>query len=338
MDTHDEALVEGPGVIVGRKGTVGAVHWSDDDFYPIDTTYYVVPKSGNIRLRYVYYLLNTLPLRHMNTDVAVPGLNRTNALRLPVTIASPSTQDRIIEILSVYENLIENNRRRIQLLENAARLLYKEWFVYLRFPGHEHVKIKDGVPDGWAKSTIGESVSFLSRGITPKYDDSAPWLIINQKCIRNRMVSLELSRRQSKQVPPTKLVQFGDVLINSTGAGTLGRVAQFLLNTDECTVDSHVTIVRPMDDIPVHYFGLHLTGLESYIATLGRGATNQTELSKDDIAVLEVILPASSPAHLFETTVAPAFRQIRILSEQIEKLSHARDLLLPRLMSGEVTA
>jgi type I restriction enzyme S subunit len=106
--------------------------------------------------------------------------------------------------------------------------------------------------------------------------------------------------------------------------------------TNECTIDSHVTIVRPKEDVPVYYFGLHLTDLEPYIATLGRGATNQTELSKDDIAALEMIIPSSGPAQMFESIVAPSFRQICILSEQIEKLVKARDLLLPKLMNGEI--
>ncbi len=150
------------------------------------------------------------------------------------------------------------------------------------------------------------------------------------------MVNLDFARRQSKQVPPGKFVQYGDVLIKSTGAGTLGRVAQLMFEIDECTVDSHVTIVRPKEGVPVYYFGLHLTGLELYVATLGRGATNQTELSKDDIAALEIILPSSSSAQIFESIVTPSFRQSRVLSEQIERLVKARDLLLPKLMNGEV--
>jgi len=275
-------------------------------------------------------------IQGLNAQAAQPNINLSMLRNIEVPLPSISEQRHIASVLSAYDDLIENNRRRIQLLEQSVRLLYKEWFIHLRFPGHEHTKIIDGVPDGWQKSTVGDSTSFLSRGITPNYEDSAPGLVINQKCIRNRMVSLELARRQSKQVPPTKLVQFGDVLINSTGAGTLGRIAQFLLNTNECTVDSHITIVRPQKDVPVYYFGLHLTDLEPYITTLGRGATNQTELSKDDIAALEMIIPSSGPAEIFESIVAPSFRQICILSEQIEKLIKVRDLLLPKLMNGEV--
>lgn len=276
-------------------------------------------------------------IQGLNAQAAQPNINLSMLRNIEFPVPSMSEQQRIAEVLSAYDDLIENNRRRIQLLEQAARLLYEEWFVYLHFPGHEHTPIIDGVPEGWEKTIIGKSASLISRGITPKYDDDAPGsIVINQKCIRNRMVNLDFARRQSKQVPPQKLVQFGDVLINSTGAGTLGRVAQLLFEIDECTVDSHVTIVRPKENVPVYYFGLHLTGLESYVATLGRGATNQTELSKDDIAALEIVLPSSNSAQIFESIVAPTFRQIRILSEQIEKLIKARDLLLPKLMNREV--
>ena len=95
VDSHETPLIKGPGVIVGRKGTVGAVHWSDKDFFPIDTTFYVVPK-GEIRLRYAYYLLKTLPLQQMNTDVAVPWVEpqqcaATQGIR---SVVQPTRQDR----------------------------------------------------------------------------------------------------------------------------------------------------------------------------------------------------------------------------------------------------
>jgi type I restriction enzyme, S subunit len=314
-----------------QKGSRGAT---------VDTHVTIVrADQKKVAPRYLAYLMRLKEPSIVNMARGATNqieLSAVNLGELQVWLHDLLAQYRIASVLSAYDDLIENNRRRIQLLEQAARLLYKEWFVHLRFPGHEHTPIIDGVPEGWEKTTIGESAAFISRGITPKYDDDAPCIVINQKCIRDRMVNLDFARRQSKQVPPGKLVQFGDVLINSTGAGTLGRVAQLLFEIDECTVDSHVTIVRPKEGVPAYYFGLHLTGLESYVATLGRGATNQTELSKDDIAALEIDLPSSRPAQIFESIVAPSFRQIRVLSEQIEKLIKARDLLLPKLMNGEV--
>jgi type I restriction enzyme, S subunit len=247
-----------------------------------------------------------------------------------------SAQQQIASIASSYDDLIENNRRRIQLLEQSARLLYKEWFVHLRFPGHEHVKIKNGVPEGWEEKAVADLCSYLNRGITPKYNDSAVGVVVNQKCIRDRLINLELARRQSKEVPQKKLLRFGDVLVNSTGEGTLGRIAQVTFDVDNCTVDSHITIVRPADDVPVYYFGLFLTGLESFLSTMGRGATNQTELARSTIGEIRILLPPAALSEKFEDIVSPAYQLINRTVLQNKKLAEARDLLLPRLMNGEI--
>jgi type I restriction enzyme S subunit len=113
--------------------------------------------------RYVYYFIQTLGLERYNVGNANPTLNRNHIHGLEIRIPSIHIQRRIADILSVYDDLIENNRRRIQLLEQSARLLYKEWFVRLRFPGHERVKIKDGVPEGWKLETIADLGTLLSK-------------------------------------------------------------------------------------------------------------------------------------------------------------------------------
>ena len=210
--------------------------------------------------RFLYYLLNTRPVRGQISGSATGTKVRHTAperiYRVKVAVPTDVNQQcRIASILSAYDGLIENNRRRIQLLEQAARLLYKEWFVHLRFPGHKRVKIKDGVPEGWEKTTVGNVSSFLSRGITPKYDERSLGIVINQKCIRDQRVEMKLARRQSKVVPPNKLVRYCDVLINSTGQGTLGRVAQFLGSIENCTADSHVTIARPDKNVSAQLYG-----------------------------------------------------------------------------------
>ena len=177
-------------------------------------------------------------------------------------------QDEIANILAAYDDLIENNRRRMALLEESARLLYREWFVRLRFPGHEHTRITDGVPEGWGRNTLAELACFLKRGITPAYDDEAEGLVINQKCIRDGRVNLGLARNQSKEVKPERLLQLGDVLVNSTGEGTLGRIAQVKTLLPNCTVDTHVTIVRPKEGVARHYFGLAVMEWERRFSTM----------------------------------------------------------------------
>jgi type I restriction enzyme S subunit len=267
---------------------------------------------------------------------AQPNANAVSLGNFEFKLPPLPTQQRIAGMLSAYDDLIENNRRRISLLEQAARLLYREWFVNLRFPGHETAKIVDGLPEGWSRATIKEISSFISRGITPTYDEDAPGYVINQKCIRENRVSLLPARRQSKRVPHEKLIQKFDVLVNSTGAGTLGRVAQCFIEHPNLTVDSHVTILRPSFGLDALWFGQTVVDREGLIETLGRGATNQTELGKDDLGRVDVTVPPEGIRDQYGATVGPMLFQSQLLSDNIVKLTRARDLLLPRLMDGRI--
>ena len=177
-------------------------------------------------------------IRNRGIGAAVPGINLGILKALPIALPSLDIQHRIVTILSTYDDLMENNRRRIVLLENAARLLYEEWFVRLHFPGHEHIQLLNGIPVGWERKPLSELTSFLKRGIAPHYDDDAEGQVISQKCIRDRRLTLDLARRQSREFAPERQVQVGDVLINSTGEGTLGRIAQVKSPVLNCTVDT----------------------------------------------------------------------------------------------------
>src|SRR4030067_854918 len=171
---HKEHLVSGPGIIVGRKGSVGAVFFEKNDFFPIDTVYFVTHNHNETDLRFLYYMLKCLPLESLNSDAAVPGLNRNHAYSLKVRIPNYNVQREIASILSAYDDLIENNNRRIQLLEESARLLYQEWFVRLRFPGYEHTRIMDGVPEGWDKKKMMDVCDSIGGG-TPKTSKKEYW-------------------------------------------------------------------------------------------------------------------------------------------------------------------
>ena len=121
---HNNYLIEGPGIIIGRKGSVGTVYYEKRNFYPIDTSYYVIVKPEN-DLRFLYYKLQTLGLNRLNSDAAVPGLNRNVAYEQSSNFPPLPTQRKIAAILSVYDDLIENNLKRIRLLEKKAQLHYK---------------------------------------------------------------------------------------------------------------------------------------------------------------------------------------------------------------------
>ena len=290
--------------------------------------------------KFVYYLMchNVERIRGVGLGggAAQPIINKSTFCGLKVRVPEKAIQTAIARVLSAYDDLMGNNTRRIERLERSARLLFEEWFVRLRYPGHEHDRIVDGVPQGWTRNSVGELTTFVSRGITPKYDDSAPGLVINQKCIRNGSLSLQPARHQSKEVPREKLVRTGDVLVNSTGEGTLGRVAQLYDELENCTVNSHVTIVRPGDDVDSYFFGLSVGKLEAYFASQGRGATNQKELSRATIEDVQLLVAPTPVQHAFSNFVGPVKSQVLVLSKQIRAAAAARDLLLPRLMDGKI--
>lgn len=147
----------------------------------------------------------------------------------------------------------------------------------------------------WNSVEISSICSLIKRGISPKYSENVGLLVINQKCIRDQRLNLEKSRRNdlsAKQVSDEKYIRMGDVLINSTGVGTLGRVAQVKAILEPTTVDSHVTIVRPDPSlVDINYFGWAIRSKESFIESLGEGSTGQTELSRIRIGEVKIFLP-----------------------------------------------
>ncbi|OYD96889.1 hypothetical protein CDG76_09050 [Nostoc sp. 'Peltigera membranacea cyanobiont' 210A] len=266
----------------------------------------------------------------------IANLNQKILSRLQVPLPPVATQQRIADILSTYDRFIDNNNRRIALLEESIHQLYKEWFVRSRFPGYESMKVVDGIPEGWKVSSIGNLSEVITRGITPKYDSESKNIVLNQKCIRNYQINFEFARQHHSQVSEHKKIRFGDVLINSTGIGTLGRVAQVLANCEDLTVDTHITIVRPKVELEKHFFGVALENLQDYFDTLGEGATGQTELKRQLLSVVPILLPNENLRKYFDEKASVARLLVPKLLEQNQKLKEARDLLLPRLMNGSI--
>jgi type I restriction enzyme, S subunit len=298
-----------------------------------------IPEKKKSDARFIKYLFDAKiqqRVQQFTQGAAQDNLSQEKLLSIEFPVPAVDEQTRIADILVAYDDLIENNRRRMALLEEAARQVYREWFVRLRFPGHEHTPITNGLPRDWKRKPIEQLTTFLRRGIVPCYDEVADGIVINQKCIRSNRLDVSLARKQSREFNPDHQVILGDVLINSTGEGTLGRVAQVIAPIPNCTVDTHVTIVRPKQEAGLHYFGQALMQWEPRFSTMGRGATNQTELSRGQISATEILVPSRSILNQFEDFATPCFRQVGNLIEQNQKLRAARNLLLPRLMSGEI--
>src|SRR5262249_46210735 len=141
---------------------------------------------------------------------------------------------------------------------------------------------------------------FLNRGIAPAYAEDGSSIVVNQKCVRDCRINLDLARRQARFIPEPRRLRVGDVLINSTGEGTLGRVAQVLDDLGDCTVDTHVTIARPREDVGLFFFGAAMSAYQERLARMGVGATGQTELSRSAIGEITIMIPPAELRARFE--------------------------------------
>ena len=184
--------------------------------------------------------------------------------------------------------------------------------------------------------TLDDLTSLVSRGIAPKYDDESAQIVLNQKCIRDHYIDISLGRRHKPKVINEKWLQYGDLLINSTGEGTLGRAAQVWFIPENMTVDSHVTVVRPMNQLLLFYIGLWGISHEREIEALHTGSTGQTELPRERVKAMELHLPDDDSLVRFNAVIAPMVSAIIANQKENTRMASIRDALLPKLMSGEI--
>ena len=274
--------------------------------------------------RFLYYLFNTRIVRGQISGSATGTKVRHTApdriYRVNVSVPSDtSEQKKIAGILSAYDDLIENNRRRIQLLEQAARLLYKEWFVRLRFPGHEHVKVREGVPEGWERKTLGDVVEIAKgRNITR---DSA----------RDGPVPVVAGGLSSPAYYHDTANVVGPVITVSASGANAGYVNLY----HEDIWASDCSYISGTSTECLYYFYLLLTSKQNEIFGFQKGAA-QPHVYPKDLKRLPLHVPTETIVKLFEKSIAHNFRQARGLLEQSKLLAQARDLLLPRLINGGV--
>lgn len=284
------------------------------------STEYLVfrPKDSSVDNLYLYYFMNTDFIKEsmVRSMVGATGRQRVNNdvfSRLDVTFPNIEIQRRIAEILSTYDDLIENNRKQIKLLEEAAQRLYKEWFVDLRFPGHENTKITDGIPEGWSNAAVtdlleikyGKDHKALEDGLIPVYGSGGLVRKVNKKLHSGESVLI-----------PRK--------------GSLNNL--LLVNGDFWAIDTMFFGVPRKPNV-AKYVYLFLSGLDMYAMNIGAAVPSMT------VKILEgmrVLYPVEDVLEQFEKMVGPLFLLIELLKKKSESLADARDLLLPKLMSGEL--
>ncbi|AUR10513.1 putative type I restriction modification system, DNA specificity domain protein [Phaeobacter inhibens] len=296
----------------------------------------------------------------------MPNLNTSILSALPFVLPPVNEQEQIANALSALDDKIELNRRMNETLEEMARALFRDWFVDFgptrrqmggatdpasimahAFPSDKATTLaslfpaklgENGVPEGWRREPISELTTLLKRGISPKYADQG-CLVVNQRCIRRNSINFDLARRNDVGLrdPKIKELKIGDVLVNSTGVGTLGRVATVRALPEKSSADSHVSIVRP-DAVLVEpvLVGLLLEDMQDLIADMGHGSTGQTELKPSVIGEIKVVLADRELQRIFGLIVGPLRQKVDANNTENHTLAAFRDLLLPKLMSGEI--
>ena len=343
---HDVARAKGPGVTLGRSGaSFGRVTFVREDFWPHNTTVFVTDFKGNDP-GFIHYLLESLDFSSLNSGSAQQSLNRNFVYPVPAPRFSLAAQQRIARILSAYDELIENSQRRIRILEAMARALYREWFVHFRFPGHENVARVASrlgeIPKGWDVATIGDVCERVTDGShsSPKsVDDGLP--MASSKDMDDWSLTLEKARLISREDFADLLrndcrPKQGDVLITKDGANYLKYV--FVTRAEqEVVLLSSIAMLRPNRRINPHLLAATLKNpenkdrLKNYVT----GAAIPRVVLKD-FKRFEFVLPPESVQVQWAKIAEPITGLCWQLADQGKNLRRTRDLLLPRLISGEV--
>jgi type I restriction enzyme, S subunit len=334
-------------VVLTTRGTLGNVAYYDERV-PFE---HLRINSGMVILRcdrskilpaFLYAFLRSnafkAQVERMRSGVAQPQLPIRDMKRIEMPLPPPRQQEGVIEAISPYDDLIENNRRRIALLEEAARMLYREWFVHFRFPGHEHVKIIDGLPEGWEAQSA--SVGFDVNPSTPRNGDEeilcVPMAALSETGMTVDRSSFEL-RTKSTNVrfrnADTLFARITPCLEN----GKTGFV-YFLQDNEVACGSTEFIVLRGRTVSPYFVYltsrmdSFRQNAIKSMIGSSGRQRVQDSCFDRYRLAI-----PPKLLATVFDETVGPMFDQIGNLDQANRKLAQARDLLLPRLMNGEIT-
>jgi type I restriction enzyme S subunit len=332
---HDTAMVHGPGIVVGRKGSAGKVTWFDSDFWPIDTTYFVQHDPRITNIRWLYYLLQSMKLERLNKTTGVPGLNRNDVYAESCLLPPPKEQCRMVELLDEADLL---RRLRREADAKAARILPA---LFLKIFGDPATNSA-----GWPISTVGDVTTLVTSGSTPRggaevYVTEGPYIIRSQNVLMNALRLFDAARitAETHQQMSRTWVQEGDVLLNITGA-SIGRVAWVKVLDGPANVNQHVCIIRPDPELVNPAFlsaCLSLPSMQSVINGIQTGASRQA-LNHVQVRGLKVPAPPVRIQRDF------AFKA-QILQQCIEhsevvsrKLDRLWEAVIKQAFSGRLTA
>jgi type I restriction enzyme S subunit len=324
-------------------GSIGGVYVVKDEKIGISSSVAIFRVNPNIIIpKYLAYFLKSklfdAQIQAIKGGVA-QGFMSLGKLGT-VIISYPDDVDyqkRIVDILSVYDNLIENNKKQIKLLEEAAQRLYKEWFVDFRFPGYEDVEIVDGLPEGWKYRFVGDFGEVIT-GKTPSttkseyYDGNIPFVTIPD--MHGKVFPLTTERSLTTTGANTqknKYLPTGAVMVSCIGTVGLVNIA-----VEPCQTNQQINSVILSSDIDLYYFYESMLRIKDLLDGVGSNGATMTNVNKTKFANIKVVYSTDNLVVKYNQFCKPLFEKILCLSKAIIMTEQARDRLLPKLMNGEI--
>ena len=303
--------------------------------------------KGKCYPKYIYYQLRS-PfigrwLETISIGATMPSLNTGLLSGIEISLPTIDEQMRIAEVLSSYDDLIENNQKQIKLLEEAAQRLYKEWFVDLRFPGHETIPTTDGIPEGWLYRPLSEVFDFVrGKSYTSKeLSDAVGVLMVNLKNIRAfGGYKRNAEKRFTGQFKENQTLAAGDIVMGVTDMTQerrlVGHVALVPDMGEAMTFSMDlIKIIPKLTDKLFVYSALYYGGLSKRISPLANGV-NVLHLKPEAMMGIEMLIPHDAIVRAYHEQIAPVIVRIETLQKQCDIATEARDRLLSKLMNGEI--
>jgi type I restriction enzyme S subunit len=341
---NNEPLVNRPGVIIGRKGAYRGVEYSDKPFCVIDTAFYLDLTTDKVLDKWAYYQLEDFDINNIDSGTAIPSTSREAFYQIPVAIPPIEQQKKIVDTLSAFDDLIENNSRRIEILEEMARRIYREWFVHFRYPGHNNDELVDSgtdlgeIPEGWDIVEVQDVIDVNPRTSIDK-EKERPYLPMADVSENSMLIDdTDLEYRDGSG--GSKFKNYDTLFARITPSLENGKTGfvQFLKSDEQIAMGSTEFIVLRSKKLnPYFVYCLARDGQfrESAIKSMV-GASGRQRVRIGTVKEFKITFPPKELLSKFKNITEPMFKEVGVLSEQNKKLKATRDLLLPKLISGKI--
>lgn len=313
MCSVGKCLHDGESILLPRKGTLSNIQYYNGAFWTVDTCFYSIVNTEAAVPYYLYLYLKNLDISGLDTGASIPSMTTETYYGIKLKLPSLIYQEKVADIVLAYDTLIDINTKRIKLLEETARELNKEWFVRMRFPGHEQTKFVKGIPNGWGYKKItdlldikyGKDHKMLEDGRYPCYGSGGVMRYVNKYLCDGESVLI-----------PRK--------------GSLNNI--MIVNGSFWTIDTMFYTIPKMGNVAKYaYFMLSSLDMES----LDAGAALPS-MTTNILSNMDILLPSQDILEQFEAYLSPMFNGMETLTKENQNLATTRDRLLPRLLSGEL--